>query len=79
MPTLLIYGTQDGLFSLEMVEDARALLPEDTIYVAIDGGNHSQFGSYGLQTGDNTATISPLEQWTQTVAVTVEFMKSLSK
>ncbi|MBL8089182.1 MAG: alpha/beta hydrolase [Anaerolineales bacterium] len=76
MPTLLVYGTQDGLFPLEMVEDARALLPEDTIYVAIDGGNHAQFGSYGLQAGDYTATISPLEQWTQTVDATVEFMQN---
>ncbi|MFN3491221.1 MAG: alpha/beta hydrolase [Anaerolineales bacterium] len=79
VPTLLVYGTQDGLFPLKMVDEARALLPEDTMFAAINGGNHSQFGSYGLQSGDNEASISPEEQWSQTVNATLEFMNSLSK
>ena len=29
----------------------------NTIYYEIDGGNHAQFGSYGEQNGDGTATI----------------------
>jgi hypothetical protein len=29
-----------------------------TVYYTIPGGNHSQFGNYGLQKGDGTATIS---------------------
>lgn len=33
-----------------------------TIYYEIAGGNHAQFGSYGAQDGDGTATISPAEQ-----------------
>jgi len=33
-----------------------------TIYYEIEGGNHAQFGSYGDQEGDGTATISPAEQ-----------------
>lgn len=33
-----------------------------TIYYEIKGGNHAQFGSYGAQDGDGTATISPAEQ-----------------
>ena len=33
----------------------------------IEGGNHAQFGSYGPQSGDGEAQISPAEQWRQTV------------
>lgn len=74
-PTLSIYGTQDGLFTFDMVESSRALLPSDAMFVSIEGGNHAQFGSYGFQSGDNEASISSEEQWVQTVKATVEFMK----
>lgn len=73
VPTISIYGTNDGLFLLEDVNASRALLPEDTKFIAIEGGNHAQFGSYGFQSGDNEASISAEEQWTQTVNATVNF------
>jgi hypothetical protein len=53
---------------VDRINDSRALLPADARFVAIEGGNHSQFGSYGLQAGDNEAAISPEEQWTQAAA-----------
>jgi len=34
----------------------------NTIYYEIEGGNHGQFGSYGEQEGDGTASISTVEQ-----------------
>ncbi len=34
----------------------------------IEGGNHSQFGSYGLQKGDTAAKITPEQQVAETVA-----------
>lgn len=79
VPTVSIYGTNDGLFLLEDVNASRDLLPTDAIFVAIDGGNHAQFGSYGFQDGDQEASIPAQEQWAQTVSATVEFMKSLFK
>jgi pimeloyl-ACP methyl ester carboxylesterase len=75
VPVLSVYATNDGLFPLGMVEDSRILLPAEARFVAIEGGNHSQFGSYGLQTGDNTPGISPAEQWIQTANATVEFFQ----
>jgi hypothetical protein len=33
-----------------------------TIYYTIPGGNHSQFGKYGIQKGDGNPTITPDEQ-----------------
>lgn len=77
IPKLVIYGDHDGLISLEMYNDSRKALPFDATFVVIEGGNHAQFGSYGEQAGDEAATISPEEQWAQTVNATVEFMKTI--
>lgn len=57
-----IYATNDGLASVEEVEANAVYLPDNTTWVLIDGGNHSQFGYYGSQLGDNTATISHEQQ-----------------
>lgn len=75
---LSIYGTRD-MAGMDKFDETKALLPPQTQYVVIDGGNHAQFGSYGPQAGDNEATISPEDQWAQVSTATVEFLKSLSQ
>lgn len=60
--SMSIFGTLDGLTTLEDIDNSRHLLPENTIWVPIDGGNHAQFGWYGNQPGDNPAVISREEQ-----------------
>jgi hypothetical protein len=72
-----IYGTLDGLASVESVEASRATLPADAQLVAIEGGNHAQFGDYGNQAGDRPATISRADQQAQAVAATVELLQNL--
>lgn len=72
-----IYGTDDGLASLEEIEDSRPLLPPDTEFVPIEGGNHAQFGWYGPQSGDNPAAISHPEQQAQIVAATVALLERM--
>ena len=57
-----IYASNDGLASMEEVQANAIYLPDNTNWVLIDGGNHSQFGYYGAQLGDNAATISREEQ-----------------
>ena len=42
--------------------------------VEIQGGNHAQFGNYGLQKGDLPATITAQEQQRQTVAAILQFI-----
>ncbi|SHI94234.1 alpha/beta hydrolase [Desulfosporosinus lacus] len=57
-----ILATNDGLASeKENIEYANNL-PAHTNWVKIEGGNHSQFGYYSFQIGDNKATISRDEQ-----------------
>lgn len=57
-----IYATNDGLASAAEIEANAYLLPADTRWVEIEGGNHAQFGYYGRQLGDNGATISQEQQ-----------------
>lgn len=66
-----IYGTLDGLATVDQIEQSRPLLPLDTTFVPIEGGNHAQFGWYGDQRGDNPATISRAEQQEQAVNATL--------
>ena len=72
-----IYGTLDGLATTEKIEASRALLPGTTEWVAIEGGNHAQFGWYGPQSGDNAATITREEQQTQVAEATLRLLQSL--
>ena len=54
-----IYGDVDGVLDMEEYEASKSNLPADMTEHVIKGGNHSQFGSYGLQEGDNKASITP--------------------
>lgn len=68
-----IYGTNDGVADLDTINKSKSLLPADVEFVAIEGGNHAQFGSYGPQDGDNEAGIPPEEQWAQVAEATATF------
>lgn len=73
-----IYATLDGLAIQEKIDASRKLLPADTTWVQIEGGNHAQFGWYGLQSGDNPATISREEQQIQIVQATLNLLSSVN-
>jgi len=75
---LSIYATLDGLATPEKIESSWAFLPQDTRYVAIEGGNHAQFGWYGVQDGDGQAAISRAAQQSQTVAAILAFLEGLN-
>jgi hypothetical protein len=64
---LTIYGT----FNTSVAE--RINYTENV--VAIEGGNHAQFGNYGKQNGDPDATISSEEQQNITVEAIKEFLQ----
>ncbi len=57
-----IYATRDGLASEAEMRTTAGYLPASTRWVRIEGGNHAQFGWYGAQLGDSSATISRVEQ-----------------
>jgi dienelactone hydrolase len=74
-----ITGSEDGVINRERLTAGRALLPPSTQYVEITGGNHAQFGSYGVQPGDNPATISPEAQEQHTVDATVALLEQIGQ
>jgi pimeloyl-ACP methyl ester carboxylesterase len=72
-----VYGTRDGVASVEDVLAAAERLPPDTGWVPLAGGNHAQFGWYGPQAGDDAASLSHADQQARTVAATVALLAAL--
>jgi hypothetical protein len=54
------FATKDGL--IQDYEDMKLLYPENSQFVMIEGGNHGQYGEYGVQKGDMQADITSAEQ-----------------
>ncbi|AIQ47365.1 hypothetical protein R70723_16815 [Paenibacillus sp. FSL R7-0273] len=79
LSALQITGTADGVLNWEEWEKTKANLPADTAFISIDGGNHGQFGSYGMQKGDNAPEITEDEQLQNVVQALDEWFITLSK
>lgn len=73
-----IWGSSDGVLNFESLYKSKEMLPADTTYVDIEGGNHAQFGDYGKQKGDNDAIISKEEQLEITSKSIIEFLNKLN-
>ncbi|MNP47127.1 Alpha/beta hydrolase family protein [compost metagenome] len=66
---LTIYGSNDHVMDQTKVDYT------PNVHV-INGGNHAQFGNYGLQKGDGTATITREQQQDETAGLILDFIKS---
>jgi hypothetical protein len=64
---LTIYGSQDLVLDQTKVD-------YETNVLVLQGGNHANFGNYGKQKGDGTATISKAEQQKITVEAVLDFI-----
>ncbi|WP_194776884.1 alpha/beta hydrolase [Pararhodonellum marinum] len=90
---LSISGSRDGLSTREKIDENEAFSPprfivtDPTIqsgqinnvteFYEIPGGNHSGFGCYGLQNGDNEADISVSEQQELMLTAILTFIETL--
>ena len=72
---LSVYGGNDKVLNMEKYDQYHTNLPQDTQEIVISGGNHAQFGSYGPQDGDGTATITAENQLTQTADAIIDMIK----
>ena len=79
IPTVQIFGTRDTVADVDKVIAARRNLPPSLEIVEIEGGNHSQFGSYGFQPGDWPATISREEQQRRTIEAIVSLLERAAR
>jgi len=59
---LLLYGSEDLILKREALEKGRQFAPPRCVEIEIPGGNHAQFGNYGAQQGDGTASIDAQSQ-----------------
>jgi len=71
---LSIFGTTNDVPNTDNFDEQRHLLPEDTVFVAIEGASHAQFGDYGPQSGDVVPSISLSEQHRQVVEIMLDFI-----
>jgi pimeloyl-ACP methyl ester carboxylesterase len=69
LPVTKIYGTRDCVADSAAVLANAHLLPTSAQWVRLEGANHQQFGWYGTQLGDCSATISRAAQQAATLRV----------
>nr|WP_281063649.1 alpha/beta hydrolase [Acetoanaerobium pronyense] len=72
---LSITAENDEVFNWERYEAYKDLLPNDSMFYTIGGGNHAGFGFYGEQKGDGIAEITREIQHKITVERIVDFIK----
>ncbi len=65
IPVTMIYGTHDFVTRKAEFEASYERLPKHTEFIAVEGGDHYQFGSFGNV--DVTATVPRDVQQAQTV------------
>jgi pimeloyl-ACP methyl ester carboxylesterase len=79
VPVTKIYASNDGVAPPDRVLSNRRLLPNDTQWLEIKGGNHSQFGHYGHQLFDGNATISRESQQTATRSALLDVLRNAAR
>jgi pimeloyl-ACP methyl ester carboxylesterase len=80
LKVLSVTGSLDGRATPALVKENAIYLPADTVFVEIEGGNHTQFGWIDTSplpylTQDNAATITIEEQQQQIVQATTDFLQ----
>lgn len=79
LPVILIYGNLDPRVNDESVAERQHLLPADTRYLRIDGGDHHQFGSYEITPKEHHATIDRASQQEQIIEQTLNLLDAVSE
>lgn len=78
LKALSIRGSKDGLTTQEDIDSNQRKFPLNTTFITLEGGNHYQFGNYGVQAGDNKSTISREEQQQQAIKYILEFLRKFA-
>ena len=69
-----VFGTADGLTTIDAIERSTDDLPEGTSFVTVNGAIHSHFGDYGLQPGDGEPTMPRDVAQDRIVQATLDFL-----
>lgn len=79
IPVVSIYGSRELRVNDTSVGQRKHLLPENTLYIRIEGGDHHQFGAYVIDSSDDLATISRESQHEQIIAATLPVLEAVRK
>ena len=78
LPVYMIYGELDEGVDRPVVEEKKVLLPPDTVYLEITGGDHHQFGTYLVDPGVDRSTTPRVTQQSQIVQGTLELLNLIT-
>ncbi len=71
---LSIYGSNDGVLGMDKYNESRPHWPMDYREEVLEGGIHSYFGCYGIQTGDGNPQITNDQQLEMTADIIDEWI-----
>jgi len=77
IPVTSVFATLDDIVPPEKALAAKPLLPYETNFQEIKGGNHAGFGWYGPQPGDNRAIISREDQQDQAISAIIFLLEKV--
>ncbi|GAA6755665.1 carboxymethylenebutenolidase [Thermus sp. 2.9] len=77
LPTLALFGTEDGLLPPLKAREKAKKLPKTARVVFLEGLNHAGFGAYGAQRGDNPAKKPREVLWREIAQEVLLFLESL--
>jgi len=79
LPVYMIYGELDEGVDRPVVEEKKVLLPPDTVYLEIPGGDHHQFGTYLVDPGVDRSTTPREIQQDLIIQGTLELLNSIAQ
>jgi dienelactone hydrolase len=78
IPVVSIYGSRELRVNDTSIGERKHLLPGNTLYIRIEGGDHHQFGSYEIDPEDHLATTSRVSQQEQIIQATLGLLATVS-
>ncbi|WP_153733070.1 alpha/beta family hydrolase [Sporosarcina obsidiansis] len=75
---LSLWGSRDEVADLNKVKEAKNVVPSDSEFIEIKGGNHGGFGDYGHQKGDGKSSITNKQQMKDTSKYIIELLDGLN-
>jgi len=77
LDVLSLSGSRDGLSTPAKVDAARERLPASATMTELQGVNHADFGAYGAQPGDRTATVPRAQARAEIAAAVTRWVDGL--
>lgn len=76
---LSLWGDNDKVANLNKVKNCKSVMPSDSEFKEIKGGNHGGFGDYGHQKGDGEASITNEQQMSTTSEEIIKLLDRLTQ